>query len=90
MRSKSISGDSVEVLHRANFQKLKHSNKFYDLNEIFTEFVDRYYLCSLHNLTSNVVPLFLKIKLDIHVNPSPDFKILNTEEEIYAKIATKF
>ncbi|RNA29678.1 hypothetical protein BpHYR1_007550 [Brachionus plicatilis] len=23
-------------------------------------------------------------------DPSPDFKILNTEEEIYAKIATKF
>ncbi|RNA11690.1 hypothetical protein BpHYR1_012509 [Brachionus plicatilis] len=39
----------------------------------------------------NFNPLIIVFSSDwVRPDPSPGFKILNTEEEIYAKIATKF
>ncbi|RNA25769.1 hypothetical protein BpHYR1_038866 [Brachionus plicatilis] len=62
---------------------------FSDLNAYY----DKYYFV---NHTWLVKSLSLKSESELfkshksHSSPSPDFKILNTEEEIYAKIATKF
>ncbi|RNA03628.1 hypothetical protein BpHYR1_005604 [Brachionus plicatilis] len=44
-------------------------------------------LCSSYFTSPKIKNISGKIKLFI---PSPGFKILNTKEEIYSKIATKF